>query len=1156
MQLIVDHSLAVECGGFDPQAFEKNRAIEDRRNEDRFHFIEWTRKAFQNVDVIPPGNGIMHQINLEKMSPVIQVLDGVAFPDSCVGTDSHTPHVDALGVLAIGVGGLEAENVMLGRASWMRLPDIVAVELTGRPGSGILATDVVLALTEFLRKQKVVGAYLEFRGEGVASLSLGDRATIANMAPEYGATAAMFFIDQQTIDYLKLTGRDDAQVKLVETYARHTGLWADCLACARYERSLVFDLSSVVRNIAGPSNPHARVATSELAASGIAGPWKQEEGLMPDGAVIIAAITSCTNTSNPRNLIAAGLLARNANRYGLQRKPWVKSSLAPGSRVSADYLNACGLMQELEQLGFGVVGFACTTCNGMSGALDASIQQEIVNRDLYTTAVLSGNRNFDGRIHPYAKQAFLASPPLVIAYAIAGTVRFDIEKDAFAIVEGRPVRLKDLWPSDEEIDAVMRSAVKPEQFRKVYREMFRVERDAAGQVPPLYAWRPQSTYIRRPPYWEGALAGERKLQNLRPLALLGDNITTDHLSPSNAILPDSAAGEYLKTMGLAEEDFNSYATHRGDHLTALRATFANPTLVNEMAIVDGKLQKGSLARLEPDAKVMRMWEAIEIYMDRRQPLIIIAGADYGQGSSRDWAAKGVRLAGVEAIVAEGFERIHRTNLIGMGVLPLEFEAGTNRKTLGIDGSETFDVLGRPQPGERLRLIIRRPDGQCGEVSVICRLDTAEELSIYQAGGVLQRFAQDFLETERPKHQFIAKKPAQIKIAATYLRGGTSKGVFFKLEDLPVAAQRPGSLRDRLLMRVIGSPDPYGKQIDGMGAASSSTSKVVILSPGSRPDHDVDYLFGQVSIDAALIDWSGNCGNLSAAVGPFAIANGLVDPSRVPSDGVAIVRIWQANIGKTIIARVPITKGQVQETGDFELDGVSFPSAEIQLEFIDPGADEEGADAEPAMFPTGHLVDALDVPGLGTLQATLINAGIPTIFINAKAIGLAGTELQDAVNNNPELLARFEQIRAHGALRMGLIQNLSQAQVRQHSPKVAFVAPPCDYVASSGTTVSAQDIDLVVRALSMGKLHHAMMGTAAVAIATAAAIPGTLVNQAAGGGPLQSIRFGHPSGSLRVGAEAIEQDGQWLVKKVLMSRSARILMEGFVRVPAEALDHEP
>jgi len=746
-QLIVDHSLAVEYGGYDPDAFEKNRAIEDRRNEDRFHFINWTKRAFKNVDVIQPGNGIMHQINLEKMSPVVHVRDGVAFPDTLVGTDSHTPHVDALGVIAVGVGGLEAESVMLGRASYMRLPDIIGVELTGRRQPGITATDIVLALTEFLRREKVVSAYLEFFGEGAADLTLGDRATISNMTPEFGASAAMFYIDGQTIDYLKLTGREPEQVKLVETYAREAGLWADSLKSVEYERVLRFDLSSVVRNIAGPSNPHRRVPTAELAARGIAGRVENEPGLMPDGAVIIAAITSCTNTSNPRNVIAAGLLARNANALGLTRKPWVKTSLAPGSKVVQLYLEESDLLHELEQLGFGIVGFACTTCNGMSGALDPKIQQEIIDRDLYATAVLSGNRNFDGRIHPYAKQAFLASPPLVVAYAIAGTIRFDIEKDVLGMdKDGNPVTLKDIWPSDEEIDAIVDASVSPEQFRQVYTPMFAVREESGGQVSPLYDWRPQSTYIRRPPYWEGALAGQRALRGMRPLAVLGDNITTDHLSPSNAILASSAAGEYLAKMGLPEEDFNSYATHRGDHLTAQRATFANPKLLNEMVQENGQVRQGSLARIEPEGKVTRMWEAIETYMARRQPLIIVAGADYGQGSSRDWAAKGVRLAGVEAIVAEGFERIHRTNLVGMGVLPLEFRPGETRKTYAIDGTETFDVIGERTPRAELTLVIHRRNGEIVEVPVTCRLDTAEEVTIYEAGGVLQRFAQDFLES--------------------------------------------------------------------------------------------------------------------------------------------------------------------------------------------------------------------------------------------------------------------------------------------------------------------------------------------------------------------------------------------------------------------------
>jgi len=755
-QLIVDHSLAVEAPGFDPQAFEKNRTIEDRRNKDRFHFIEWTKTAFKNVDVIPAGNGIMHQINLEKMSPVIQSRDGVAFPDTCVGTDSHTPHVDALGVIAIGVGGLEAETVMLGRPSMMRLPDIIGVKLLGKRAPGITATDMVLAITEFLRNQKVVSSYLEFFGEGTTDLTIGDRATISNMTPEYGASAGMFYIDQQTIDYLKITGREPEQVALVETYAKHTGLWASDLVEAQYPRVIEFDLSTVCRNLAGPSNPHRRLATADLAAKDIAkdlAACKAQEanGEMPDGAVIIAAITSCTNTSNPRNVVAAGLIAKRANELGLVRKPWVKSSFAPGSKVAKLYLEDAGLLSEMEKLGFGIVGYACTTCNGMSGALDPKIEQEIIDRDLYSTAVLSGNRNFDGRIHPYAKQAFLASPPLVVAYALAGTIRFDIEKDVLGLDQkGNDITLKDIWPSDEEIDAIVASSVKPEQFKKIYNPMFDLGTFEPAESP-LYDWDLTSTYIRRPPYWEGALAGERTMKGMRPLAVLGDNITTDHLSPSNAIQLNSASGAYLEKMGLPVEDFNSYATHRGDHETTQRATFANPKLFNEMCRDEnGEVKQGSLARIEPEGNETRMWEAIETYMQRKQPLIIIAGADYGQGSSRDWAAKGVRLAGVEVIVSQGFERIHRTNLVGMGVLPLEFVNGETRHTYNIDGSETFDVVGKTALGALMTLVMTRhkgeKSGEVVEISVRCRLDTAEEVSVYDGGGVLQKFATDFLES--------------------------------------------------------------------------------------------------------------------------------------------------------------------------------------------------------------------------------------------------------------------------------------------------------------------------------------------------------------------------------------------------------------------------
>lgn len=746
-QLVVDHSLAVEHAGFDPDAFAKNRAIEERRNADRFHFIEWAKDAFENVEVVPQGNGILHQINIERMSPVVQVKDGNVFPDTLIGTDSHTPMIDALGVLGIGVGGLEAESVMLGRAVWMRLPDIIGVELIGRAPDGTTATDMVLALTEFLRKQKVVGSYLEFFGDGTRTMTLADRATVSNMTPEFGATAALFYIDDITLDYLRLTGRDAQQIRLVETYAKAAGLWADEMRAARYERVLQFDLSTVARTIAGPANPHQKILTSALQAHGLAQAMKAPEiGQMPDGAVIIAAITSCTNTSNPRNIVAAGLLARNANRKGLTRKPWVKTSLAPGSKVVELYLKDSGLLSDLEAMGFGVVAFACTSCNGMSGALDPAIEAEVLSRKLYTTAVLSGNRNFEGRIHPRAKEAYLAAPPLVVAYAIAGTVRVDIERDALGFdAQQNPIYLRDLWPSEAEIDAAVAAHVKPEQFRDVYDPMFAPAVRNAGKTDPRYAWRPQSTYIRRPPYWDGSVLSDRSLRGMRPLAVLGDNITTDHLSPSNAILPESAAGEYLAKMGLEPEDFNSYATHRGDHLTAQRATFANPRLKNEMVRdASGAIREGSLARMEPEGEVVRMWEAIQTYQQRRQPLIVIGGVDYGQGSSRDWAAKGVRLAGVEAIVAESFERIHRTNLVGMGVLPLQFMPGQNRLTLALDGSETYEVAGARTPGCALTLIVRRKDGSRIDVPVLCRLDTAEEVSIYDAGGVLQRFAQDFL----------------------------------------------------------------------------------------------------------------------------------------------------------------------------------------------------------------------------------------------------------------------------------------------------------------------------------------------------------------------------------------------------------------------------
>lgn len=748
-QLIVDHSLAVECGGYDPDAFQKNRDIEDRRNADRFHFINWAKEAFNNVDVIPPGNGIMHQINLEKMSPVVHNIDGIASPDTLVGTDSHTPHVDALGVIAVGVGGLEAENVMLGNPSYMRVPEIIGVEITGTRAAGITATDIALSLTSFLRENNVISAYLEFYGSGIKYLDLGDRATISNMTPEYGASAAMFAIDNRTIDYLKITGREAKQVELVEKYAKANGLWADSLNEATYARTLKFDLSTVTRSLAGPSKPHKLVPTSTLEAEGITKKIEITNNVIPDGAVLIAAITSCTNTSNPRNVVAAGLLAKKANELGLTRKRWVKSSLAPGSKVAELYLKESGLLPELEKLGFGIVGFACTTCNGMSGALDPKLQKEAADSGVYTTAVLSGNRNFDGRIHPFIKEAFLASPPLVIAYAIAGSIRFNIETDVLGKDKnGNDIKLKDIWPSDEEIDAVVNSAVKPEMFGKIYDPMFARNGLGAKKAEPFYKWNTKSTYINKPPYWEDEYMQMPALKNMRPLGVFPDNITTDHLSPSNAILPTSASGEYCIKMGLPIEDLNSYATHRGDHHTASRATLANPKLFNEMVKDEnGNVKQGSLTKIMPEGKESRMWEAIETYTQRKQPLIIIAGTNYGQGSSRDWAAKGVRLAGVEVLIAESIERIHRTNLVGMGVLPLQFKEGETRHTYAIDGTEVFEIVGDITPRCDLTVVMTRANGEVVKFSVLCRLDTSAEVEVYKNGGILQKFAKDVIASK-------------------------------------------------------------------------------------------------------------------------------------------------------------------------------------------------------------------------------------------------------------------------------------------------------------------------------------------------------------------------------------------------------------------------
>jgi len=752
-QLVVDHSLNVEVGGMHADAMAQNMAIEQRKNAERFEFLAWARRAFENVDVVMPGNGILHQINLERMSPVVQVRDGIAFPDTLVGTDSHTTMINALGVVGWGVGGIEAESVMLGRPIWMRMPEIVGVELSGLRQPGVQATDLVLALTEYLRGQGVVGTVLEFHGAGAAALALADRATISNMAPEFGATAAMFSIDEKTLDFLRLTGRHPSLIRLVGAYAREQGLWSDTLKGAKYQRVLRFDLSSVGRALAGPANPHQRIPLHQLASAGVAKPAGQRDepaavnagDPLPEGAVVIAAITSCTNTSNPRNLIAAGLAARKAVALGLQRKPWVKTSFAPGSKAVEQYLISAGLMEPLRALGFGIVGFGCTSCNGMSGPLPKEIEDEVVGRNLHTVAVLSGNRNFNGRIHPRVKEAFLASPALTVVYAIAGSIRIDVENEPIAKdAQGRDVRLDDLWPADDEIDAVLKEHVRGEQFTAVYDAMFVKDgsgTDAGRGVGSRFAWREDSTYIRRPPYWQRSLTTLPSGQDMRAIAVLGDNITTDDLSPSGAILPESASGQYLIAHGVEPEEFNSYGTRRGDHVVAVRATFANNRLKNEMT----PGIEGSFTRLEPEGEVMPLFDAAQRYLDRGQELVVIAGKNYGCGSSRDWAAKGVRLLGVRAVICESFERIHRTNLVGMGVLPLQFADGMTRKSLGIDGSETFTIEGLqrpPAPRSRLTLAIRRRDGSVVRTPVTCRIDTTEEGQVFEAGGLLPRIGNE------------------------------------------------------------------------------------------------------------------------------------------------------------------------------------------------------------------------------------------------------------------------------------------------------------------------------------------------------------------------------------------------------------------------------
>ncbi|UZJ62181.1 aconitate hydratase AcnA [Pseudomonas sp. KU26590] len=781
VDLVIDHSVMVDRFG-DDKAFGENVDIEMQRNGERYAFLRWGQNAFDNFSVVPPGTGICHQVNLEYLGRTVWTKeeDGrtYAFPDTLVGTDSHTTMINGLGVLGWGVGGIEAEAAMLGQPVSMLIPEVIGFKLIGKLREGITATDLVLTVTQMLRKKGVVGKFVEFYGDGLADLPLADRATIANMAPEYGATCGFFPVDDVTLEYLRLSGRPDETVKLVEAYCKAQGLWRLPGQEPAFTDALELDMGTVVASLAGPKRPQDRVALPDVSQAfsdflGLAvSPSKHEEGRLEseggggvavgnaaqvgeaeyeyngqtyrlkNGAVVIAAITSCTNTSNPSVMMAAGLLAKKAVEKGLQRKPWVKSSLAPGSKVVTDYYNAAGLTEYLDKLGFDLVGYGCTTCIGNSGPLPDPIEKAIQQSDLTVASVLSGNRNFEGRVHPLVKTNWLASPPLVVAYALAGTVRTDLSSEPLGEgSDGQPVYLRDIWPTQQEIaDAVMN--VSTSMFHKEYAEVFAGDAQwQAIQVPEAatYVWQPDSTYIQHPPFFEdvaGPLPVIADVQQARVLAVLGDSVTTDHISPAGNIKLDSPAGRYLRSKGVEYKDFNSYGSRRGNHEVMMRGTFANIRIRNEML---GGEEGGYTLHVPTDEK-LPIYDAAMRYQEEGTPLVVIAGQEYGTGSSRDWAAKGTNLLGVKAVIAESFERIHRSNLVGMGVLPLQFRAGESRKTLGLTGKEVLNITrltgATLKPGMSLAVQITREDGQQENIDVLCRIDTLNEVEYFKAGGIL------------------------------------------------------------------------------------------------------------------------------------------------------------------------------------------------------------------------------------------------------------------------------------------------------------------------------------------------------------------------------------------------------------------------------------
>ena len=759
-ELVIDHSVQIDVFGR-ADAFERNVEYEYQRNGERYNFLRWGQTAFDDFKVVPPGTGIVHQVNIERLARVTMVRDGVAYPDTCVGTDSHTTMVNGLGVLGWGVGGIEAEAAMLGQPVSMLIPRVVGFKLTGAMQPGVTATDVVLTITDLLRKHGVVGKFVEFYGAGVAELPLANRATIGNMSPEFGSTCAIFPIDEITLDYLRLTGRSDENVALVEAYAKEQGMWLDPQAEPRFSEKLELDLSTVVPSIAGPKRPQDRIVLTEAKSQfgidvknyGVSGDLREvpvagESGSygLKDGAVVIASITSCTNTSNPSVMMAAALLAKNAVEKGLTRKPWVKTSMAPGSKVVTGYYEAAGLWPYLDKLGFNLVGYGCATCIGNSGPLPEEVSAAVNEGDLAVTAVLSGNRNFEGRINPDVKMNYLASPPLVIAYALAGSMNFDFDVDPLGQDEaGNDVFLKDIWPAPEVVEETISQALSRDLFEKDYADVFAGDERWQGLDTPegdTFAWDAESTYVRKPPYFEGMSKETSPVSDIsgaRVLAKLGDSVTTDHISPAGSIKKDSPAGKYLAEHGVEVRDFNSYGSRRGNHEVMIRGTFANIRLRNQLLDgVEGGFTRNFLAAGEQTT----IYDASSAYQEAGVPLVVLAGKEYGSGSSRDWAAKGTALLGVRAVIAESYERIHRSNLIGMGVLPLQYPKGENAESLGLSGTETFEITGVTQLNEgttprTVHVTATREDGSTAEFDAVVRIDTPGEADYYRNGGILQ-----------------------------------------------------------------------------------------------------------------------------------------------------------------------------------------------------------------------------------------------------------------------------------------------------------------------------------------------------------------------------------------------------------------------------------